>query len=57
MVILHYSHCSHFGYSNQAADSSTKTGASWLDREIDALVYKLYGLTEEKIAIVESATK
>jgi len=26
------------------------------DRQIDALVYELYGLTEEKIEIVEGAT-
>jgi hypothetical protein len=26
------------------------------DRQIDALVYDLYGLTEEEIAIVEGAT-
>ena len=26
------------------------------DREIDRLVYELYGLTEEEIAIVEEAT-
>jgi hypothetical protein len=27
------------------------------DREIDRLVYELYGLTEEEIKIVEEATK
>jgi len=27
------------------------------DEEIDAVVYELYGLTEEEIAIVEEATK
>jgi hypothetical protein len=27
------------------------------DREIDALVYELYGLTEEEIAIVEQETR
>ena len=27
-----------------------------LDRQIDALVYELYGLTEEEIKIVEAAT-
>jgi hypothetical protein len=27
------------------------------DRQIDALVYELYGLTEEEIGIVEEATK
>jgi len=27
------------------------------DREIDALVYELYGLTEEEIGIVEEGTK
>ena len=26
------------------------------DKEIDALVYQLYGLTDEEIAIVEKAT-
>ena len=26
------------------------------DQEIDAMVYELYGLTEEEIAIVEEAT-
>jgi len=27
------------------------------DEEIDALVYELYGLTEEEIAIVEEASR
>ena len=27
------------------------------DRQIDALVYELYGLTKEEIAIVEEATR
>lgn len=27
------------------------------DREIDRLVYDLYGLTDEEIALVEEATK
>jgi hypothetical protein len=27
------------------------------DRQIDALVYQLYGLTDEEIAIVEEATR
>ena len=27
------------------------------DRQIDKLVYELYGLTEEEIAIVEEATR
>ncbi len=27
------------------------------DREIDRLVYELYGLTEEEIRLVEEATK
>jgi len=27
------------------------------DQEIDALVYELYGLTEEEIAIVEAASR
>jgi len=28
-----------------------------LEREIDRLVYELYGLTEEEIAIVEGSAK
>jgi adenine-specific DNA-methyltransferase len=31
----------------------TNANTSALEREIDQLVYKLYGLTEEEIAIVE----
>ncbi len=27
------------------------------DRQIDALVYQLYGLTDDEIAIVEAATR
>lgn len=34
---------------NRAADPAT-------DHEIDRLVYELYGLTDEEIAIVEEAT-
>ena len=36
---------------NAAADTSK------LDREIDQLVYKLYGLTEEEIKIVEETSR
>jgi hypothetical protein len=35
----------------KAADSTTDTLA--LESEIDKLVYELYGLTDEEIAIVE----
>lgn len=34
-----------------------KAGMSTLEREIDQLVYKLYGLTQEEIKIVEEASK
>jgi adenine-specific DNA-methyltransferase len=41
-----------------AAKSADPTAdASALEREIDERVYKLYGLTEEEIAIVESASR
>jgi hypothetical protein len=33
-----------------------ENGAQASDREIDQLVYQLYGLTEEEIKIVEEAT-
>jgi hypothetical protein len=33
----------------------SKTQISILDRQIDKLVYDLYGLTEEEIALVESS--
>lgn len=36
-------------------DSEADTTSS--EQEIDQLVYKLYGLTEEEIAIVENSTK
>ena len=32
-----------------------KTDATHLETEIDQLVYKLYGLTEEEISIMESS--
>ena len=38
----------------KAADAAADTSA--LDREIDQIVYNLYGLTPEEIAIVEGAT-
>jgi hypothetical protein len=34
-----------------------RAGIEATDREIDRLVYKLYGLTDEEIALVEAATK
>jgi len=37
--------------SNPQADTTT------LEAEIDQLVYELYGLTEEEIAIVEESTQ
>jgi hypothetical protein len=38
----------------KAADPAADTTA--LEREIDRIVYELYGLTEEEIAIVEGAS-
>ena len=40
---------------NVARDPETDTTA--LEREIDRLVYQLYDLTPEEIAIVEEATR
>jgi len=34
-----------------------KTDITALEREIDRLVYELYGLTEDEIAIVEGTAK
>jgi hypothetical protein len=34
-----------------------EVGVEATDREIDRLVYELYGLSAEEIAIVEEATK
>ena len=34
-----------------------RTRADKTDREIDQMVYELYGLTQEEIEIVENATK
>jgi len=36
--------------------AAISTGARATDRQIDRLVYELYGLTEEEIGIVEGAT-
>ena len=36
-----------------ARDADTNANTSALEAEIDELVYKLYGLTEEEIAVVE----
>ena len=41
--------------SAKAADPAADTSA--LEREIDRIVYELYGLTEEEIAIVEGSGK
>jgi hypothetical protein len=35
--------------------SSVHDGDAHAEREIDTLVYRLYGLTEEEIALVEAA--
>lgn len=39
----------------KAADSAANKAA--LDREFDTIVYKVYGLTEKEIAIVEGGGK
>jgi len=46
----------YFNEQKQKAEE-LKTEINKTDREIDQLVYKLYGLTEKEIAIVEAATK
>jgi len=46
------------GLANQQADPPEKhcrAGTTALEGEIDQLVYKLYGLSEEEIAIVEAS--
>jgi len=46
--------------ANPQADTPEKhwrAGTSALEAEIDRLVYELYGLTEEEIAIVEESVK
>jgi adenine-specific DNA-methyltransferase len=40
-----------------AKDANPTADVSALEREIDQLVYRLYGLTAEEIAIVEAAGK
>lgn len=40
-----------------AKQRDAEADTSSLEREIDQLVYKLYGLTEEEIKIVEGAKK
>ena len=46
------------GYVNKAIDSKkANIDISNIENKIDQLVYQLYGLTEEEIAIVEQATK
>ena len=39
----------------QAAVQEIRTQIDRIDAEIDQMVYQLYGLTEEEIAIVEKA--
>lgn len=46
----------YFNEQKQKA-AKLKTEIDKTDREIDAMVYHLYGLTDEEIAIVEDATK
>jgi hypothetical protein len=36
---------------------SPQNDTSLLEKEIDVLVYQLYGLTEEEIAIIEGSVK
>ena len=44
-------------FETKKAEAQTlKTEISKTDREIDQMVYELYGLTEEEIGIVEEAT-
>ncbi len=40
-----------------AKERDPKADTTAWEREIDRLVYELYGLTEEEIAIVEGAAK
>jgi hypothetical protein len=40
-----------------AKQRDSEADVSELEREIDLIVYKLYGLTPEEIAIVEGAIK
>ncbi len=44
-----------FGSGRQAARDLIATQIAATDRQIDALVYELYGLTEAEIAVVEGA--
>ncbi|WP_421805736.1 Eco57I restriction-modification methylase domain-containing protein [Flagellimonas sp.] len=46
----------YFNEQKQKA-AELKTEIDKTDKEIDAMVYKLYGLTDEEIAIIEEATK
>ena len=43
-------------YFNEQKAQTLKAEIDKTDKEIDAMVYELYGLTEEEIAIVESST-
>ena len=43
--------------NKQRADVKTDHEKTLIDRQIDALVYELYGLTAEEIAIVEGVGK
>jgi len=51
----------HFSYSQQAKKEGDKNylqrKCERLDKEIDQLVYQLYGLTEEEIKIVEESVR
>ena len=46
----------YFNEQRQKADE-LKRKIEKTDREIDQMVYELYGLTQEEIEIVENATK
>ena len=46
----------YFNEQKQKADE-LKTEIEKTDKEIDAMVYQLYGLTDKEIEIVEEATK
>ena len=46
-------------YFNEQKQKATalKTEIDTTDKEIDQMVYELYGLTDDEIAIVEAATQ
>ena len=46
-------HCRHAAEANPQVKTVLQRQIEATDRQIDALVYELYGLTEEEIGIVE----